>query len=147
MEAASRGASEPRDRSPQPATSRAEPAVSPATWAFNPSRRMILRHWPRAWTWLWTLRRSPIELPFTPISWKWMGRKYSPTMCSPEFGIKAWMSATRPAIEFSIGIMPRLARPSVMAAKASSNVGHGSGSQSGYWSAQAIWELAPASPW
>ena len=36
------------------ATSRAEPAVSPATTGFRPSWRMILRHWPSAWTWLWT---------------------------------------------------------------------------------------------
>ena len=36
-----------------------------------------------------------------------------------------------PAMEFSIGIMPSSACPSCTAAKASSKVGHGSGSQSG----------------
>ena len=41
------------------------------------------------------------------------------------------MSATRPAIEFSIGIMPSSARPSCSAAKASSNVAQGSGSMVG----------------
>ena len=42
-----------------------------------------------------------------------------------------WMSATRPATEFSIGIMPRSASPPPMAENASSNVGHGTGSKSG----------------
>ena len=41
------------------------------------------------------------------------------------------MSATRPAIEFSIGIMASAASPSLTAAKASSKVGQGSGCQSG----------------
>ena len=44
------------------------------------------------------------------MSWKWIGRKCSPTMCSPEVGRRWWMSATRPAIEFSIGIMARARR-------------------------------------
>ena len=56
------------------------------------------------------------------------------------------MSATRPAIEFSIGIMPRSAVPSCNAAKASSKVGQGSGVMSGKFSTQAICELAPGSP-
>ena len=57
------------------------------------------------------------------------------------------MSATRPAIEFSIGIMASSAWPSFTAAKASSKVGQGSTCQSGWASSQAMWELAPGSPW
>src|SRR5215813_11810156 len=57
------------------------------------------------------------------------------------------MSATRPATEFSIGIMPRSASPAAMAASASSNVAQGIGSASGKASSMAMWELAPASPW
>ena len=41
------------------------------------------------------------------------------------------MSATRPATEFSIGIMPRSASPAVISAKASSKVAQGTASQSG----------------
>jgi hypothetical protein len=67
----------------------------------------------------------------TPMSWKWIGRKCSPRMWRPEVGRRWWMSATRPAIEFSIGIMPSVAWPSLTAAKASSKVAQGSGSQSG----------------
>ena len=52
-------------------------------------------------------------------------------MCRGEVGIRWWMSATRPAREFSMGIIARCARPSVTAAKASSKVGQGSGVQSG----------------
>src|SRR5881397_2638128 len=57
------------------------------------------------------------------------------------------MSATRPATEFSIGIMPRSASPDEIAASASSNVGQGMASAPGYASVMAIWELAPGSPW
>ena len=57
------------------------------------------------------------------------------------------MSATRPATEFSIGIMPSLASPDFTAASASSNVAHGSGSSSGCASLAAMCELAPGSPW
>ena len=56
------------------------------------------------------------------------------------------MSATRPAIEFSIGIMASSAPPSCTAAKASSKVAQGSGVKSGKFSAQAMCELAPGSP-
>ena len=41
------------------------------------------------------------------------------------------MSATRPAIEFSIGIIASIAAPSVTAAKASSKLAQGSGVISG----------------
>src|SRR5215212_2670236 len=57
------------------------------------------------------------------------------------------MSATRPAIEFSIGIMPRSALPLWIAASASSKVAHGTGSHPGYASRAAISEFAPRSPW
>ena len=52
-------------------------------------------------------------------------------MWSVEVGIRWWMSATRPAIEFSIGIMARSARPSPTATKASSKLAQGSEAQSG----------------
>ena len=32
---------------------RAEPAVSASVTALRPSLRSVLRHWPSAWTWLW----------------------------------------------------------------------------------------------
>src|SRR3954447_2621425 len=57
------------------------------------------------------------------------------------------MSATRPATEFSIGIMPRSASPDEIAASASSKVAQGKGCASGYASTIARWELAPGSPW
>src|ERR1041385_2050115 len=57
------------------------------------------------------------------------------------------MSATRPATEFSIGIMPRSASPEEIAASASSKVAQGSGCASGYASTIARCELAPGSPW
>ena len=41
------------------------------------------------------------------------------------------MSATRPATEFSIGIMPRSASPDAIAANASSNVAQGRASAFG----------------
>ena len=57
------------------------------------------------------------------------------------------MSATRPATEFSIGIMASEAAPSVTAAKASSKVGAGQGLPiRDAPPAQAMWELAPGSP-
>src|ERR1700744_6499617 len=68
-------------------------------------------------------------------------------MKRPEAGSKWWMSATRPATEFSIGIMPRSASPEEIADSASSKVAQGIGSASGYASTMAMWELAPGSPW
>ena len=65
------------------------------------------------------------------ISENWMRRNRSPTMCRSEVGRKWWMSATRPAIELSIGIIARSASPDSTAAKASSNDAHATGSQSG----------------
>ena len=147
MPAARRGDSEPRDGSPAAATSRAEPAVSPATTALRPRRRISLRHWPSAWMWLCTVRRSSTRAPGTPISWKCTGRKNSPTMWSSDRGSSAWMSATRPAMELSMGIMARAARPSATAAKASSKVGQARASQSGYTAWQDWCEKAPGSPW
>src|SRR5581483_6667762 len=57
------------------------------------------------------------------------------------------MSATRPATEFSIGIMASLASPDFTAASASSKVLQGSASMSGKASRAARCELAPGSPW
>src|SRR5665213_1802251 len=57
------------------------------------------------------------------------------------------MSATRPATEFSIGIMPRSASPEAIAASASSKVGQGRGLAAGKASAMAMWEVAPGAPW
>ncbi len=57
------------------------------------------------------------------------------------------MSATRPAIELSTGIIASPARPVLTASSASSNVVQGSCSRSGYMSVHAIAELAPGSPW
>jgi hypothetical protein len=71
------------------------------------------------------------ELPATPISVNWMRRKCSPMMCSPEVGRKWWMSATRPAIELSIGIMARSASPLSTAAKTSSKDAQASASHCG----------------
>jgi len=52
--------------SPRSAISRAEPAVSAATIGLMPSLRMILRHWPSAWTWLSTVLMSSILEPLIP---------------------------------------------------------------------------------
>src|SRR5665213_1168258 len=57
------------------------------------------------------------------------------------------MSATRPATEFSIGIMPRSASPAVRAPKASSKVAAGTASASGKAWLMARCEFAPRSPW
>ena len=97
--------------------------------------------------WLWTVLISLRATPGSTMSWKWIGRKYSPTMCSFDSGSRWWMSATRPAIVFSIGIMARSALPVSTASKASSKVGQGSGSMSGNMLRQAVSELAPGSPW
>src|SRR4051812_32832370 len=68
-------------------------------------------------------------------------------MNKPDAGSRWWMSATRPATEFSIGIIPRSASPDEIAASASSKVAHGNGCASGYASTMARCELAPGSPW
>ena len=60
-----------------------------------------------------------------------MRRKCSAMMCSPDVGRKWWMSATRPAIELSIGIMASSASPLATAAKTSSNEAQGRLSRSG----------------
>ena len=123
-------------RSPDSATSRAAPAVSPEMTGVRPRRRITLRHWPRACTWLCTVRMSSMRAPGIAISAKRIRRKCSAMMCSPEVGRKWWMSATRPAIELSIGIIARSAvggtpgAPST-AAKTSSKDAQASASQSG----------------
>ena len=52
-------------------------------------------------------------------------------MCRPDVGRKWWMSATRPAIELSMGIIARSASPLSTAAKTSSNEAQASASHSG----------------
>jgi hypothetical protein len=64
------------------------------------------------------------------MSMNWMRRKCSATMCRPDVGRKWWMSATRPAIELSIGIIARSASPASTAAKTSSNDAQATASQS-----------------
>ncbi len=118
-------------RSPDSATSRAAPAVSPEMTGRRPCSRMTLRHWPSAWTWLWTVRTVSREAPGSAISANRIRRKCSPTMCSDEVGRKWWMSATRPAIELSIGIIASSASPPSTVAKTSSKEAHGTASQSG----------------
>ncbi len=110
------------------AISRAEPAVSAPITGFNFSSRMTLRHWPSAMTWLCTVLIVPRLAPFGAINWLRIGRNHSPMMCSFAVGIRWWMSATRPATEFSIGIMPRSTSPFCRAVKQSSKVGQGTGS-------------------
>ena len=93
------------------------------------------------------LLAASMVLPGMPSRSKWMRRKYSPTICRSEWGSSIWISATRPAIEFSIGIMARSAVPMVTSSKASSKLAHGTLSMSGNISMHAILELAPGSPW
>ena len=68
MSAASAVASAARVMSPASATSRAAPAVSAATTALMPSVRMMLRHWPSAWTWLSTVLMVLRVAPFGAIN-------------------------------------------------------------------------------
>ena len=110
-------------RSPRPAAARSRPAsgrpprrprgrrpaVSPETTGVSPSSRITPRHWPRACTWLCTVRNPSSVAPGTAIRENWMRRNRSPTMCRSQVGRKWWMSATRPAIELSIGIIARSA--------------------------------------
>ena len=79
-------------------------------------------------TWLETVRTSSSLVPGLAMRWKLIGLNFSPTIFSPELGKRWCTSATRPAMEFSIGIMPRAALPPLMASKASSKVGQGRGS-------------------
>ncbi len=60
-----------------------------------------------------------------------MGWKCSPTMWSAESGSRWWMSETRPAREFSSGIIARWARPSSTARTAWSMVAQRSRASSG----------------
>ena len=86
---------------------------------------------------------------FTPgltISWKWIGLNRSPMIFRPEDGSRWWTSATRPAIEFSTGIMPSWQSPCFTASNASSNEAWGTGSMFGNAATQASWLLAPSSP-
>ena len=81
--------------------------------------------------WLSTDLISGSFTPLSASSWLRIGKNHSAMMWSPEIGIRWWMSATRPATEFSIGIMPRSASPLATALSASSKVGQGVGTASG----------------
>jgi hypothetical protein len=70
-----------------------------------------LRHWPSAMTWLARSSAWRASPPSRAISWKRIGRKNSPMMKRPESGSRWCTSATRPATEFSIGIMASAASP------------------------------------
>ncbi len=84
---------------------RAEPAVSASGTGRRPSLRSVLRHWPSAWVCDSARLTVSSEAPGSAISWWRTRRKCSPTIDSPASGSRWWMSATRPATEFSIGIM------------------------------------------
>lgn len=100
----------------------AAPAVSPAASVSTPRRFKLLRHWLSAIGIELTTLMSSSLTPLLAISWKRIGLKRSPMIFRPEAGKRWWTSATRPAIEFSIGIMPSWATPDLMASKASSKV-------------------------
>ncbi len=106
----------------------AAPAVSPADSVARPSRRRVRRHWPRAMGMEATVRMSSSRAPRLAISWKRIGLNRSPMIFSPELGSRWCTSPTRPAMEFSTGIMPRAHSPLFTASKASSKVGRASGS-------------------
>jgi hypothetical protein len=105
--------------------------VSAPTSGTMPRRRIVCRHWPSACTWLCTVFSPASVAPRTPISWWRIGRKCSPMMWTSASGRRWWMSATRPATEFSIGIIARSTEFCSSAAKQSSKVAHGTGSPSG----------------
>ena len=66
--------------------------------------------------------------------------KCSAMIWRPERGMSPCTSATRPATEFSIGIMAWRASPSRTAAKTSSNASHASVAMSGWTTRQAASE-------
>jgi hypothetical protein len=61
------------------------------------------------------------------IRWKRIGLNSSATMTSPDDASRWWTSATRPAMEFSTGIMARAQSPVFTASNAASKVGQGAG--------------------
>ena len=106
----------------------AAPAVSPAGSVRTPRRRRVLRHWPSAMGMEATVLTSSSFTPGLAISWKWIGLNRSPMIFRPEDGSRWCTSATRPAMEFSTGIMPSSQSPDFTASKASSKVAQGTGS-------------------
>ena len=70
-----------------------------------------------------TVFTSASLAPRLTINWKRIGLNRSPMIFRPELGNKWCTSATRPAMEFSTGIMPSVQAPDFTASKASSNVG------------------------
>ena len=112
--------------SPMSAISRAAPAVSAWTSGWKRCFFRKLRHWASAWTWLLTVRMVLSEAPgraTRQCSTRW---KCSATIFSRVCGSRLCRSATRPAIEFSTGMMASSARPAWTAAMAVSKVGQGS---------------------
>ena len=92
----------------------------------RPSSRITLRHWPSACTWLCTVRMLSSGGARAPPSARTGCAGSARRRCAgSESGRKWWMSATRPAIELSIGIIARSASPPSTAAKTSSNDAHG----------------------
>jgi hypothetical protein len=91
----------------------------------TPSLRRLLRHWLSAIGIEATTFTSSSLTPLLTISWKRIGLNRSPMIFRPEAGSRWWTSATRPAIEFSIGIMPSSQTPVLMASNASSKVAQG----------------------
>ena len=125
MRAASDDAMAPTLGSPMSAISRAAPAVS--AWTTGCSRFFFrkLRHWASAWTWLLTVRIDFSDAPgraTRQCSTRW---KCSATIFSFVCGSRLCRSATRPAIEFSTGMMASSALPAWTAPMAASKVGHG----------------------
>ncbi len=113
------------------ASALAAPAVSPAASVATFSRFSSLRHWPSAMAMEVTTLTSSSRVPGLAISWKRIGLNRSPMILSPEEGSRWCTSATRPAMEFSTGIMPRSQAPERTLSKASSKVAQGTGSSSG----------------
>ena len=112
--------------SPISAISRAAPAVS--AWTSGAKRCFFrkLRHCDSAWTWLFTVLMDFSEAPgraTRQCSTRW---KCSATILSLVCGSRLCRSATRPAIEFSTGMMASSALPAWTAPIAASKVGQGS---------------------
>ncbi len=78
-----------------------------------------------------TTATSSSRVPGLAISWKRIGLNFSPMILSPDSGSRWWTSETRPAMEFSTGIMPSWQSPDFTASNASSNEAHGTASSSG----------------
>jgi hypothetical protein len=87
--------------------------VSPTPSVFTFNRLMVLRHWASAIGIEATTLTSSSFTPGLAISWKWIGLNRSPMMRRPDEGRRWCTSATRPAMEFSTGIMPSWQSPTL----------------------------------